>query len=382
MDADSPQKGKLPTVGAKMRTVVVVSPALKYGSWGWFEDIIANSPDVRWIVIAYGDAPSDRLSNVEWWTWKMGDYLKVGRVASHRYLLWLNLAYVLPLTVVAWFVVWYRKADVVVGNGIAITALLQPCRLFRRSEIWIGYHGYISWLGSSSQKLMRLFLSACSGAVCNSQGSAIDLAKVLPGRAVIPVQHWANDTFFLMPLAEKVRALGHLRVLYVGRTDPEKFAQCNRVMRQLAKAGFAELIVVGPAQSEPTEDGIRYVGYVSGSESLAEYYRWADLVWAPADVDYLSRPGVEALACGCPVLVSDVPAVEGKCGGSIRIPRSLIPEDVGWVVDGIDDREVIQLLERLAWTEDPPADSVKCRAYAHDQFSSDNIAAIADAWCL
>jgi glycosyltransferase involved in cell wall biosynthesis len=208
------------------------------------------------------------------------------------------------------------------------------------------------------------------------------LGKVLPGRPVIPVQHWADDVFFLMPLAMKVRDSGHVRVLYVGRTDPEKFDQCNRVMRQFAQSGTAELSVVGSAQRETTEDGIQYAGYVSGRESLAEYYRWADLVWAPADVDYLSRPGVEALACGRPVLVSDIPAVGGKCDGSIRIPRSLVPEGVGWVVDGMDDHEVIDLLERLIAAEGPLAEPIRCRSYARDQFSSDNIATIAEAWSL
>lgn len=369
-----------PSTDPMKRTVVVVSLALKYGSWGWFEDIITHNPDVRWIVVAYGIAPSDRLQNVEWWTWRMGDYQKIGRIASHRYFLWLNFAYVLPLAVVAWYVTWHRKANVVVGNGIAITALLRPCRLTTRSEIWLGYHGYISWLGESSHKFMRLLLSTCSGAICNSQGSADDLGKVLPGRPVIPVEHWADDTYFLTPLAEKERQINRVRVLFVGRTDPEKFAQCDRVMRRLARAGVAELIVVGPTQRGPTHVGIRYVGYVSGSESLTEYYRWADVVWAPADIDYLSRPGVEALASGCPVLISDIPAVGGKCDGSVRIPRSLVPAEVGWIVDGFDDREVVALLKRLASTEGPLADPLVCRTYAHDRFSSDNIAVIARAW--
>jgi glycosyltransferase involved in cell wall biosynthesis len=361
---------------------MVVSPALKYGSWSWFEDIIANRPETRWIVIAYGVVPSDRLSDVEWWTWKMGNYLKVGRIASHRYLLWLNFLYVLPLAIVAWFVAWKRKPNVVVGNGIAVSALLRPCRLLGRSEVWLGFHGYMSSLGDASRRVMRLLLSACSGAICNSQGNADDLSKVLTDRQVIPVEHWASDAFFHFPLPAAERNSGKLRVLYVGRTDPEKFGQCDRVMRQLARSGIAELTVVGSAQRQATEDDFRYVGYVSGRESLAEYYRWAELVWAPADVDYLSRPGVEALACGRPVLVSDIPAVDGKCDGSIRIPHSLVPDGVGWVVDGMDDRGVIDLLERLASSEDPLAEPASCRAYARERFSSDNITAIANAWSL
>jgi glycosyltransferase involved in cell wall biosynthesis len=229
---------------------------------------------------------------------------------------------------------------------------------------------------------MKLLLTGCNGAICNSQGSAVDLGKVLPGRPVVPVQHWASEEFFLMPLAKEVRESGHVRVLYVGRTDPEKFDQCHRVMRRFTGSGSAELSVVGAAQVGPAEEGIRFAGYVSGREALADYYRWADLVWAPADVDYLSRPGVEALACGRPVVVSDIPAVGGKCDGSIRIPHSLVPEGVGWVVDGMDDHEAIDLIERLVAVKGPLADPVRCRSYARDQFSSDNIGAIAEAWSL
>src|ERR1035438_5062811 len=124
LDDASSRASEHPSGTPKRRTVMVISPALKYGSWSWFEDIIANRPETRWIVIAYGVVPSDRLLDVEWWTWKMGNYLKVGRIASHRYLLWLNFLYVLPLAIVAWFVAWKRKPDVVVGNGIAVSALL------------------------------------------------------------------------------------------------------------------------------------------------------------------------------------------------------------------------------------------------------------------
>jgi hypothetical protein len=52
------------------------------------------------------------------------------------------------------------------------------------------------------------------------------------------------------------------------------------------------------------------------------------------------------------------------------------------VVDGMDDNEVIDLLDGLVATEGPLAEPIRCRSYARDQFSSDNIATIAEAWSL
>ena len=201
----------------------------------------------------------------------------------------------------------------------------------------------------------------------------------MPGRSVVPVAHWADTTFFCGDVRERLLS-SPLRVLYVGRTDPEKFSQCLRVCTTLAHEGLAELTVVGPPADGSTPPGIRYVGYLSSRSALKDWYDWADVTWAPADVDYLSRPGVEALASGCPVVVSDVPAVGGKCDGSIRIPRDLVPKTVGAVVDGMDDSEALALLGRWATGAGSPGDRLACRAFASDKFSSRNIGRINDAW--
>ncbi|MBU6494866.1 MAG: glycosyltransferase [Acidobacteria bacterium] len=359
---------------------VVVSPALKYGSWGWFEDIIANSPEIRWVVVAYGVPPRQRLPEVEWITWPMGDYLKIGRFAARRYMLWLNFAYVLPLTVIAFFVVWRRKPGVVVGNGIATTALLRPCRLISGASIWLGYHGYVSWLGKSSRWLTSRILSATKGAICNSQTSAKDLHEVLLNRAVIPVEHWADHVFFSSPIEQSDVREGKLRILYVGRTDYEKFGQCQRVMMKMVEEGLAELTIIGPPRDPNSKDSFRYIPYVSDRRELAQYYQWAELVWSPADVDYLSRPGVEALACGRPVIVSDVPAVGGKNDGTIRIPKTLVPRGIGWVVDGTNDAEAETLIRNLSLQDKPVADQNLCREFALERFSAKNIGKITQAW--
>ncbi len=362
------------------RTAIVVTPALKYGSWSWFEDVIRHSPDVSWIVVGYGSRPAGAPANARFIALPGGDYLKVGRLAARPWLLWLNFPYVLPLVVIAALLAWRRKPPVVVGNGIAAASLLPLCRLgSHRTRVWLAYHSAIGHLPGGARRAIRTLLAPVAGAVCNSEGNERELRAVMPGRSVIPVPHWADDTFFSGGVHERELS-SPLQVLYVGRTDPEKFGQCLRVCTALARQGLVQLTVVGPPAEGFTLPGIRYVGYLSSRAALKDRYDRADVTWAPADVDYLSRPGVEALASGCPVVVSDVPAVGGKCDGSIRIPRDLVPGTVGAVVDGTDDSEAVALLRGWATGIGTPGDRPACRAFASDRFSSRNIRLIGDAW--
>ncbi len=371
--------GRRQTVG-RVRRAIVVTPALRYGSWSWFEDIIRHSPDVQWTVVGYGRGALSPSENVRLVTLSGGNYLRIGRLAARPWLLWLNFLYMLPLSVIAFVLARRIQPDVVVGNGIAASVLVSPCRWISRADIWLGYHGYISHLGRAASTAIAWCLSGVSGAVCNSAGSAQEMRSVMRGRPVIAVEHWADETFFEGSLPDREPRRGMVDVLYVGRTDAEKFGQCRRVCMALAKEGLVALTVVGPREEHVDGDGIRYVGYISSRDALKKCYQEVDVTWAPADVDYLSRPGVESLASGCPILISDIPAVEGKCDGSIRIPRNLVPPHVGRVLDGVDDEEALSLLRAMGSGRDRIGDRNGCRRYAQERYSPRNIDAIIDAW--
>lgn len=362
------------------RRGVVVTPALRYGSWTWLEDVIRHSVDVSWVVVGYGRVPDDPPCNARFVTLPGGDYLKIGRFAARPVLLWLNVLYALPLALLAAVVSRRERPDVIVGNGIAATALLQACRVVSpRSRIWLAYHGYIAHLHGVLRWMIRFMLAGATGAVCNSQGNASELRPVVPHRPVVPVEHWADDAYF-EGTVRQAKSVGVLQVLFVGRTDPAKFAQCRRVCTLLAQEGLSELTVIGPVPNGEQEPGINYIGYVYSKDELRSWYQRADVTWAPADVDYLSRPGVEALASGCPVVVSDIPAVEGKCDGTVRIPRTLVPQEAGAVVDGMDDHEVLELLRGWAQGGLVLGDREACRRYGKERFSSANIQGIENAW--
>lgn len=362
-------------------TILVVSPALRYGSWSWFEDLIKASSDLCWVIVGYGPRPIAELPNATFLTLPGGDYLRIGRLAARPALLWLNFLYVLPLVLISAVLVRLKEPVAVVGNGIAAAGLLSISCLGRRRrrKVWLAYHGAIGHLPATARVAIRALLRPVAGAVCNSSGNQRELKSVMPSVPILSVCHWADEVFFSGAVCERATTTP-LRILYVGRTDPEKFGQCFRVCQRLAVDGLVELTVVGSSWTPPYPSWMVHRGYVSVRVELKRYYEQADLTWAPADVDYLSRPGTEALASGCPLIVSDVPAVSGKCDGGVRIPRDLIPRSVGVVVDGTDDTEAVNFIRSWVSSAATPFRRLACREFAMEHFSPTNLESILTAW--
>ncbi len=351
------------------RPLLILTPATRFGSWAWIEKALARRPEVPVVVVGYGRSktapPHVRFVTlppiVDYGTWG-------ARLAERRYLA-LNLLYYAPLVPLAWFVAVRHRPRVVLANGVNAAAILAPLTWFG-SRLVLAYHGSIEHAGDRWHRLLRRVLAPVDLAFVNSAGSADDLAHVVDRERIEVVEHWADTVFFQTPLARPVR--GPLRVLYVGRLDEEKFAQCLRVCEPLAADGTLELTAVGIGPLAPrTGAGVRALGYVADKNRLAEIYAEADVVWAPADVTYVSIPGAEGLASGCPLVISARPAVFPHARRGLKVPRGLVPEGLGEVVDG--DAEAESYLRGLARDGIDLETRARCRAYAGDRYSERNL---------
>lgn len=76
---------------------------------------------------------------------------------------------------------------------------------------------------------------------------------------------------------------------------------------------------------------IRYLGYVNG-EKLAELYRGATCLVYPSFYEGFGLPPLEAMACGCPVIVSRSSSLPEVCGDSAYY---VDPNDPESIRDGI-----------------------------------------------
>jgi len=125
-------------------------------------------------------------------------------------------------------------------------------------------------------------------------------------------------------------------VLFVGNIEPKKnipmliqaffAAKMNRKLpHKLVLAGqmgwgmknLAKLI-----RNLKASDYVFFTGYVQ-QKALPVLYNLADLLVMPSQVEGFGMPVLEAMACGCPVVISDDAALREVCGAAARV----VPDD-------------------------------------------------------
>jgi len=149
-----------------------------------------------------------------------------------------------------------------------------------------------------------------------------------------------NDVGRLSSTASRAR-----QVLYVGRSDPYKnlaglitaFARARRL------APFPlRLRVVGapdPRYPEPAAlvrelaltDAVDWTGYVDDA-TLVDAYRGADVLVLPSRFEGFGFPVVEAMACGTPVVCSDIPVLREIAGPAAEFAA---PDDAAGLAGAI-----------------------------------------------
>lgn len=134
-------------------------------------------------------------------------------------------------------------------------------------------------------------------------------------------------------------------LLYVGRSDPYK----NLLVLIDALAGLrgrtpfpVHLRIVGPPDPRYPEaprrirdrelgDVVTWLGYQDAG-SLVRAYQQADAVVLPSKYEGFGLPVVEGMACGAPVICSDIPVLR-EIGGDAALHVTL--DDAGALADGI-----------------------------------------------
>jgi glycosyltransferase involved in cell wall biosynthesis len=122
-------------------------------------------------------------------------------------------------------------------------------------------------------------------------------------------------------------------VLCVSSIDPRKnFARLIEACQGLTGAN---LYIVGKYNRvfsqqmdlDTSSDNIRFLGRVS-DEELVRLYNQAVCFVFPSLYEGFGLPPLEAMACGCPVLVSDIPVEHEVCGDAAQYFNPLEPNDI------------------------------------------------------
>ena len=123
-------------------------------------------------------------------------------------------------------------------------------------------------------------------------------------------------------------------ILFVGSLEPRKNLKMLLEAWQLGRFAGATLAVVGASghlfqrlQFDSIPEGVRLLGRVE-DESLPVLYSGAAGFVYPSVYEGFGLPPLEAMACGCPIAVSDIPAQREVCGSTAIYFDPFSPEDL------------------------------------------------------
>jgi glycosyltransferase involved in cell wall biosynthesis len=128
--------------------------------------------------------------------------------------------------------------------------------------------------------------------------------------------------------------LNYPYILFVGSLEPRKNLKILLEAWHLGGFDGATLAVVGASghlfqrlQFDSIPAGVRLLGRVD-DEVLPALYSGATGFVYPSVYEGFGLPPLEAMACGCPIAVSDIPTHREVCGNAARYFDPFSPEDL------------------------------------------------------
>jgi glycosyltransferase involved in cell wall biosynthesis len=192
------------------------------------------------------------------------------------------------------------------------------------------------WFQAMTRRILHGFLQAAH-VICNSRATRSQLLhyRLFPEERITVIHSAVHPDFTSSPDAasdaEARRLLGpawsgEIRLLSVASTIPRKRMDVLLRIFAAVRNEFpaARLLRVGGPFTEAQRQLARQLGvepYVAElpfltREVLAAVYRQATLLLQPSESEGFGLPIAEALACGCPVIASDLEALR-EVGGSV-----------------------------------------------------------------
>lgn len=128
-------------------------------------------------------------------------------------------------------------------------------------------------------------------------------------------------------------------LLYVGALNPRKNPQgILQAVSLLARRMKFRLVLAGGGSKsfqnkelaipKGLSDRVELTGQINDTDQLIELYRNAACLVFPSFYEASPLPPIEAMACGCPVIASDIPALQERCGDAALYCDPHRPEDI------------------------------------------------------
>lgn len=181
----------------------------------------------------------------------------------------------------------------------------------------------------------------------------------IPGEKIAVVYPGIEEHFRVLPEKENVKrflkekfSIDGDYILYVGGMDKHK--NLNAVMDTFSLCRTKHifdgtLVLVGPTekgmsdyfqnlkdkiQRESLSEHVKLIGYID-EENLVRLYNVAQCLLFPSAYEGCSVTPLEAMACGCPVITSDIPSLRESTGGAAILVNPSSTEELCSAMDKI-----------------------------------------------
>jgi glycosyltransferase involved in cell wall biosynthesis len=367
---------------SKKPTILMITPALAGGSFIALKQFAeAASQQFNCIILGLGFYKNQSI------------HFKVINIPYFRYDgLWGHLASKftifgflseIPLYFTSLFYLIKLKPKIVIYNGLAtMIPLILPSKLLGIKIVL----SFRSWWDEKRfgfiKKIMIVIGKYIDLAFVNSDGSNNNLSKIISSNKIITIGHHANIAYFKKQDRNRLRTDWNISnkfvISFVGRIDEEKFCpflfKCIRKFKndqrfQFYFAGNGRL-VPDVKQLEKDQNNVRYLGFINKTEQLAEIYSVTDLLWSYADETYFARPAIEAISCGTPVIFPSTPAIGEKIINRIKIEKSFLNKDIGWMID-LNLNQTIKIIKKIRNHNMATKKRQHCRQYGLKNYFMD-----------
>lgn len=359
-----------------VKRLIALTQCFQCGSWVCIEKILDKLADRGYTITVIGLGEIQQRNNkFKYCAIPYPAFNKYGDITCRSPLF--NIIWNLPLMVTGVALSLIQRPRVVIYNGLATGLTMPPFTRLSGSLNIVMYHSFIGNIESRLRRLLHFLGEFVNIVVVNSRGSYKDISSVIDTEKIIINEHYADDLFFKIN-GQTVKKGGILVVSYVGRIDEDKL--CFPLMEAIkvldgdkrfqfnfagAGSGLGKVELLSKEFTN-----VKYLGYINKREELKKIYEDSDVLWSFADETYLGMPAVEALACGTPIIVPIYAAIQGS---KKLVERSLVPSNVGWLIDTNKVGEIVTLLAQIQ--QNGVSDTMKkeCVTYAKEKYSSSNI---------
>ena len=372
---------------SKPKTIVVISQCTRGGSWRCIRELldhILGKNKLR-VVSLGNESGMEQIDTHTNWRSFCIPYPNFdegwGEAVSS------NTAYTmpsyLPLIAVSSTYVTFKRPNVIIANGLALSMAMAPLAKLLNIKIVCDHNGVIEdYVNPRWYRLLRKFTSLIDLILVNSQLSYDDMTRVASPEKIIKLDLVADPYYFQLTDRDNIRKEmkyeGKFVIFFAGRIDSQK--NCDMLFEVIEAIGsdprylflFAGVgeHVDKVKEYESRLGNVRYLGYLSDRQELGKYYHAADLTWTYGDESYVAKPGIESLAAGTPIILPDTPAIPKKKEQGKKVRKDVIPVSVGWIMDGSDQKSMIEIIRTLMVTRSTDSMRAEARRYAYQFFSN------------